>query len=271
MKPTRSRATQTTFCGSCRFFVCPIPDSESASAGDISSMTDEGYTGAMLAPAPERVRASSETAERRYRHFETLVGRPLRILEIGCGAGLFGAKYSEIAKSYVGLDIDSRVIGVAMRKGIDARNIDLVEFRSDTKFDLITCSQVIEHIFKPLAALDAIERLLAPGGYVHIDVPNHNSLAGLPTRLLPSLSQSRFGGIESPHHCNSYTVPAMTQLLSRFSEVEVFTADSTNPLWGQGIAATGMNKVYFGLARLTVGNLVVGVARLRNGSIRNGS
>jgi SAM-dependent methyltransferase len=47
-------------------------------------------------------------------------------------------------------------------------------------WDLIICSQVLEHLFEPMKAVSQIYRLLKPGGYAILDSPWDYPYHGLP-------------------------------------------------------------------------------------------
>jgi ubiquinone/menaquinone biosynthesis C-methylase UbiE len=49
----------------------------------------------------------------------------------------------------------------------------------DASFDFIWCSEVLEHLFSPLAALKEIRRVLKPGGQFRCTVPYHGLLKNL--------------------------------------------------------------------------------------------
>jgi SAM-dependent methyltransferase len=97
-------------------------------------------------------RAIAAQVERRF------AGRTdLRVLDVGCGAKPYLPLVAERAASYRGLDSEPGPfvddVGPAEELPYD-----------DESFDLVLCTQVLEHLFEPAAAVREIHRVLAPGG-----------------------------------------------------------------------------------------------------------
>lgn len=58
---------------------------------------------------------------------------------------------------------------------------DIFDAELGPSFDVICLSQVLEHMNDPTGMLRRVKQFMSIGGSViHIDVPNHYSLAGLP-------------------------------------------------------------------------------------------
>jgi SAM-dependent methyltransferase len=90
---------------------------------------------------------------------ERLLGdrRDARVLDIGCGAKPYLPFVAGHASRYVGIDT------------ADGPSVDLVAPAEqlpceDGSFDLVLCTQALEHVQRPAAALAEIHRVLAPGG-----------------------------------------------------------------------------------------------------------
>jgi SAM-dependent methyltransferase len=102
-----------------------------------------------------------------------------RCLDLGCGTG-YGSRIlaSSGAVTVTGMDISEEAVEAARSYG-GLRNL---EFRigdatmaatiSDSKFDLITCFEVIEHVVDPGAILAQIRSLLTEDGVAVISTPN---------------------------------------------------------------------------------------------------
>jgi len=108
-----------------------------------------------------------------------------KILDIGCGSGTFTRR---IAKAYpnikiIGADISEKVIAFA-RKETKKRKIKNASFivsginkiNVDVQFDVIIVSHLIEHLEKPLDALNEVKKKLRKGGSLFITTPNYTSL-----------------------------------------------------------------------------------------------
>lgn len=86
-------------------------------------------------------------------------GRRVRVLDVGCGVKPYQPFFSGIADAYVGVDVvespHADVIG-----SVEALPID------DGSFDVILCTQVLEHCDDPVQAVRELRRVTAPGGRV---------------------------------------------------------------------------------------------------------
>lgn len=103
--------------------------------------------------------------------------RCCRILEVGCGDGTFTRNLADYSAHVVALDLSASQIerNARLYPLIDFRQHDLANplpFRNET-FDVIWCSEVLEHLFDPAFAVQEIYRVLAPGGKMLVTVPYH--------------------------------------------------------------------------------------------------
>jgi SAM-dependent methyltransferase len=129
------------------------------------------------------------------------------------------------------------------------------------KYDVIFMSQVLEHIIRPREVLGKVSSLLKPDGILHLDVPNHNGLAGLPSRVLGGTG-SRFGAIEWPHHAIAYNRRSLAELLDHRFVARVFTATPDDQLWGQAVVPTIPARLYYAATRaLRARSLLVAFGR----------
>jgi ubiquinone/menaquinone biosynthesis C-methylase UbiE len=99
-----------------------------------------------------------------------------RVLEVGCGAGHLLARVP--AGRRFGVDLAHVLLQRARgRLGADAALAqgDAIElpFPSNT-FERVYCSEVLEHLPDPAAALDEIRRILKSGGVAVLSVPNES-------------------------------------------------------------------------------------------------
>jgi SAM-dependent methyltransferase len=116
-------------------------------------------------------------------------GRLRRALEVGPGSGVYLRLLSDIAETVVASDIEAafleraRAIS-AMRSNIEVVLDDIVETAlEDGAFDLVLCSEVIEHIPDPGRALASIHRILRPGGRLVLSTPHRFSPLELAGRI----------------------------------------------------------------------------------------
>ncbi len=106
---------------------------------------------------------------------EAHVAGSRQVLDIGCGDGsASGAWLAHRCNSYVGVDVSQEAVDSARARGLDAQTIDDagdLPFPAES-FDAAICTEVLEHLFDPLGALEEIVRVLRPGGTVVVTVPN---------------------------------------------------------------------------------------------------
>ncbi len=100
-----------------------------------------------------------------------------RALDIGCNTGLLLDALRELGYETEGIE-RSPAAADALAAGHRIRRAD-IEGAEDlgVRFDLITMTHVLEHLRRPVAALEWVRRHLAPGGLAVVEVPNFDDLA----------------------------------------------------------------------------------------------
>lgn len=88
-------------------------------------------------------------------YVKRLVGHPKTVLDLGCGNGEFMQGICEANWEITGIDIYQESLDLSKEKGIYKKLIkgEIIKvceklIREKRKFDLIVCSQTIEHIYK---------------------------------------------------------------------------------------------------------------------------
>jgi 2-polyprenyl-3-methyl-5-hydroxy-6-metoxy-1,4-benzoquinol methylase len=105
--------------------------------------------------------------------------RTTRALEIGCSSGVLLRRLArEGFESVTGIDISAEAILASQKQGTtNARVMDAQRLGfSDKSFDIITASDVLEHIKDDEEALREWFRVLTPGGHLIVFVPAFRSL-----------------------------------------------------------------------------------------------
>jgi 2-polyprenyl-3-methyl-5-hydroxy-6-metoxy-1,4-benzoquinol methylase len=99
-----------------------------------------------------------------------------RILDVGCGAGLFFDALERFGH-VEGIESDARAVGQAgrWRSRIHIGQLDET-FQPSGSYDLILLLDVVEHVDRPAELLGRAARLLGPTGRMMITVPAFNWL-----------------------------------------------------------------------------------------------
>lgn len=107
---------------------------------------------------------------------------PRAVLDIGCGVGYFLLEVEERLGSpgciFAGIDVvPARVRSTLRRFGGRENFFAAVAFAEelpfeDGRFDLVLCTEVMEHIARPERAFQEIARVLGPGGVLCLSSPN---------------------------------------------------------------------------------------------------
>jgi SAM-dependent methyltransferase len=114
---------------------------------------------------------------------------PERALEVGPGAGVYLPLLTELAGTVVASDVQADFLDNAEALRIKHRGLELiadditVSRLPEASFDLILCSEVIEHIPDSPAALASMHRLLRPGGRLVLSTPQRYSPLELAARV----------------------------------------------------------------------------------------
>ena len=111
--------------------------------------------------------------------------KPRDILELGFEDPIMSQLIIKSSgANYVGVDISHESIKAAKESGISVIQLDAsrenLPFEPDS-FDIVLCSEVIEHLYDPDFAVEQLKRVLRPTGKMIITTPN---LAAWYNRLL---------------------------------------------------------------------------------------
>ncbi len=104
-----------------------------------------------------------------------------KVVDLGCGEGFLLREGIKVLGSNVKIfacDISKKEIFKA-KQNLSEFNVkfsiqnveDLKEYEDDW-FDLVTCCEVLEHVFNPQKAMKEIYRILKKGGFALLSVPN---------------------------------------------------------------------------------------------------
>jgi ubiquinone/menaquinone biosynthesis C-methylase UbiE len=96
-----------------------------------------------------------------------------RILDIGCGLGVYVRKFREFSPNVYGIDIDPKRLreGAQETPGLMLAVGEHLPFKSGS-LDVVVLNEVIEHVKDDRATITEVQRVLRPGGRVAIYAPN---------------------------------------------------------------------------------------------------
>jgi SAM-dependent methyltransferase len=131
---------------------------------------NQGMLGENVQNINERMIECEKDDQRRFEFLRTEISNK-NILDFGCGLGGFLIKSEEIASSITGIEIEKN-----LESHYQNNNICIYpEFGSlpkNTKFDLITCFHVLEHLPDPCSMLLEFSKYLDKNGQIIIEVPS---------------------------------------------------------------------------------------------------
>ncbi|MFH1822957.1 MAG: class I SAM-dependent methyltransferase [Patescibacteria group bacterium] len=100
-----------------------------------------------------------------------------KILDVGCATGYLSAPLKINRNQVIGIDIADKSIMEASKKLDEAYVVDIENYPwpkqiTDCKYDIIFCTELIEHLFAPEKLLAYLKGLLAKDGIIIITTPN---------------------------------------------------------------------------------------------------
>ena len=96
-----------------------------------------------------------------------------RVLDFGCGAGVFLSHAKQAGYETLGIEPGTQFAAFAREDlGIDVINDIWEKVDLPGKFDVITAIEVLEHLRHPVEALRWLTDALADDGVIHVTVPN---------------------------------------------------------------------------------------------------
>ena len=111
-------------------------------------------------------------------HMEALgfIKKGNKVLEIGCGEGLFLKKLKMGEVNAQGLEFNDLAVKKAIAAGLSVIKKDIFSFANINKniFDVVCCFQVLEHVSEVKDFIDGAILALKKGGRLIIGVPSNN-------------------------------------------------------------------------------------------------
>jgi 2-polyprenyl-6-hydroxyphenyl methylase/3-demethylubiquinone-9 3-methyltransferase len=115
---------------------------------------------------------------------------PVRVLDVGCGAGLLSESLAGAGHEVLGLDAGAEVIAAAQAHAagqglpLSYRNATAEALRAEgLKFPVITALEVIEHVAEPGEFIATLAALLEPGGLLFVSTMDRSRKSFLVAKL----------------------------------------------------------------------------------------
>lgn len=206
------------YCKTCGFIQCdPIPPEKA-----VLTYYQEQYAYDWFA---RNIFFKKIQAWHRFRKIMGHLNGGKRVLDFGCGHGLFVKEVAKRGFSSFGFDIGADKIRQDANALITNKN-RLDEY-TETGFDIITAWHVLEHMRDQEAILSDLYNRLNVGGKLVVAVPNTNSYA------FKWLKQ-KWGWLQQPYvHINQYNSSNLGRLLANhgFTVCTISTTDT----WDQNL------------------------------------
>ncbi len=196
------------FCKMCKVGITiPIP-----SPSELSSLYSSGtYRSASGKRFVGLVETGVYLARQQRRKRIEKYKRNGRILDIGCGRGLFLNVMKKNGWKVAGTEYDQNTaesIGKSLDINIKTGNPKEWGFPSES-FDVVTMNHVLEHMPAPEIAIEECSRLLDKGGLLVVAVPNFTSLQS-------SWGKHLWFHLDIPHHLYHFSEEGLTSLLEKY-------------------------------------------------------
>jgi 2-polyprenyl-6-hydroxyphenyl methylase/3-demethylubiquinone-9 3-methyltransferase len=103
-------------------------------------------------------------------------------LDVGCGGGILSEAMTARGARVTGIDLADKPLKVArlhlLESGLEVEYVKIaaeaLAATSETRYDVVTCMEMLEHVPDPAATVRACSELVKPGGFVFFATLNRN-------------------------------------------------------------------------------------------------
>jgi SAM-dependent methyltransferase len=171
---------------------------------------------------PKYERGTENLHSYKVKLLQSLPESECKVLELGGGSGTVAARIAGLlGQAVTGIDVSKRGVQRLKQRGIDGIVADVDDSIpiEDRSYDVVWCTDLIEHVASPMRLLNAIHRVLKPSETLLLSTPNS---AYFGFRLLHLLGRT-CSEIQHPHHVHFFSLRMLVELLETtgFETVEV--------------------------------------------------
>ena len=150
------------------------------------------------------------------------------ICDLGCGNGYIANRLAAFGYDIFGIDASKSGVAIARAQHERSQHTGKVSFlesgidrqtRSKNGLplvDLVISSDVIEHLYRPAALLEAAEHLVKPGGKLLITTPYHGYLKNVALSLSGRMD-NHFSALHDGGHIKFFSVKSLSELVNRYA------------------------------------------------------
>ncbi|WP_040548994.1 class I SAM-dependent methyltransferase [Pedosphaera parvula] len=106
------------------------------------------------------------------------LGKGTRVLDLGCGHGVFGSELVKKGCQVTFADEENYLLPELAGAPFRQINIDKEDVSKLGSYDLVICSNVLEHLAKPVDFINAVKNILTPSGVLYLSWTNWLSIWG---------------------------------------------------------------------------------------------
>ena len=147
-----------------------------------------------------------------------------RLLDVGCGAGALLEIAGEMNWEAVGIEISNSATEFVKSRKLNVFEGTLKQAAfPDDHFDVITCTEVLEHVTDSKELIYEMSRILSPKGVLWITTPNSCGISG-------KLLGSNWRDIHPPEHLTLFSTKSLKMCLEEVGFKKFhFVSSGVNP------------------------------------------
>lgn len=200
------------------------------------------------------ISTSGESAPHRWRARKAALTTHKRsgaLLDLGCSSGSFLASLKNEPWELYGIEMSAQGAKAAEKLSgaqVFVGDIPDAPFAPES-FDVITCFDVLEHVYDPLRVMGCVSKWLKPDGIFYVLVPNIDSAES-------RVFKTYWHGLELPRHLSHFAPASLRKLATSVRLEEISLETRRNPAVGTSLRYVWDDIFrFFGVPRTPVARL----------------